>query len=155
MCGWSKGAGKGHSHVTALAECHRRYGAQAKTQVVIGTVVSVQVVPPSTGQRASTHITADYELGGGTIKRCQLNSRGVKVAEETTTTIEGDEPMTELGTENVLGVNETFEAPTPPHQMLDPLGAHFGGSDEETEDMDGEFIDLTSRDDAMVESNVG
>jgi hypothetical protein len=55
-------------HVTALAECHRRYGANAKTKFVNGTVVSVDAAASSGGRRAATLITADYKLGDGTIK---------------------------------------------------------------------------------------
>ncbi len=52
-------------HVTALAECHRRYGAaNAKTKFVDGTVVvSVDAAASSRGRRAATLITAEYELG--------------------------------------------------------------------------------------------
>ena len=73
-------------HVTALAEeCHRQYGANA-------TVVSVDAAASSGGRRAATLVTADYELGGGTIKRCQLNSRGIMMADAESTTGMSKEP---------------------------------------------------------------
>ena len=115
-------------HITALAECHRRYGAHAKTpKFVNGTVVSVDAAPSSNGKRAATLITADYELGGGTIKRCQLNSRGVKLAEAESTRDETNKPVTELGTGNVEPTNEAIEVGAPSNagvstqQMLDTL----------------------------------
>jgi hypothetical protein len=46
-------------HVTAIAECHRRYGTNAKTKFVNGTVVLVDSAPSSTQKRAVTLITAD------------------------------------------------------------------------------------------------
>ena len=77
-------------HVTALSECNRRYGANAKTKFVNGTVVSVDASTSSGGRRAATLLTVDYELGGGTIKRCQLNSRGIKMADAESTTGESN-----------------------------------------------------------------
>jgi hypothetical protein len=98
------------SHVTSLAECHRQYGANAKNKLVQGTVVSVDAIQAGNGKRAATYITAEYELGGGTIKRMQLNSRGVKLAEGATTTSVSAQLRTGLGTEDVGGLfDETME----------------------------------------------
>jgi hypothetical protein len=72
-------------HVTALCECHRRYGSNAKTKQLYGTVVSVDSIQPASNKRAVTLIAADYELGGGTVKRQQLNLRLVKLAEDNQT----------------------------------------------------------------------
>ena len=55
-------------HVTALAECHRRYGSNAKMKQLYGTAVSVDSIQPASNKRAATLITANYELGGGTVK---------------------------------------------------------------------------------------
>ena len=120
-------------HVTALAECHRRYGANAKTKFVNGTVVSVDAAASSGGRKAATLITADYELGDGTIKRCQLNSRGIKMADAESTTGESNEPVTALVNENVEHVNETIDVGAPSaagmttQEMLDAIQS----SDEE------------------------
>jgi hypothetical protein len=81
---------------------------------VKGTVVSVEAVSAGNGKRAATYIMANYELGGGTIKRLQLNSRGVQLAEDETTASESAEPMTELGAEDVgAHFHDTIEFGTP------------------------------------------
>ena len=67
-------------HVTNLAECSRRYGANKGTKMVQGTVVEVEDIVKPASRRRSTFITADYDLGGGTIKRRKLNIRSVKAA---------------------------------------------------------------------------
>ena len=65
-------------HVTNLAECTRRYGANNKEKIIRGTVMDVvNTVNPSTN-RAATSVIADYDLGGGTVKRKSLNIRSVK-----------------------------------------------------------------------------
>lgn len=60
-------------HVTNLAECARKYGANSKTFVVQGHVVDV-VTDINPGQKVrTTKITADYDLGLGEIKQATLN----------------------------------------------------------------------------------
>ena len=88
-------------------------GANTKTMFVNGTVVSVDVTALSGGRRAATPLTVDYELGGGTIKRCQLNSRGIKMAFAESTTGESNEPVTALVNEIVEHVNETINIGAP------------------------------------------
>ncbi len=68
------------NHATALSECQWQYGSNAKMKLPYGTVVSVDSVQ-SANKRATTLITADYEFGGGTIKRQLLNLRAEKLAE--------------------------------------------------------------------------
>ena len=63
--------------VTKLAECSRRYGSNAKTKRVNGTVVLVELVSHPGKARKSCFITADYELGGDVSKRAELNIRSV------------------------------------------------------------------------------
>ena len=122
-------------HVTALAECHRRYGVNAKTKFVNGTVVSVDASTSSSGRRAATLLTVDYELGGGTIKRCQLNSRGIKMIDTESTAGESNEPVTALVNEVVEHVNETINVGAPSvagmttQELLDTIES----SDEEPE----------------------
>jgi hypothetical protein len=60
-------------HVTSEAECSRRYGANKKTKIVPGVVVSVKNVQNPENGRTITSVTADFDLGGGTMKRETLN----------------------------------------------------------------------------------
>ena len=63
-------------HVTSFAECRRRFGANAKTVSLQGTVMQVTNVPTSTG-RSSSFVQASYELGDGVFKTAKLNIRSV------------------------------------------------------------------------------
>jgi hypothetical protein len=85
-------------HVTAAAECHQRYGTDAKTKFLNGTVVVVDSAPSSTKKQAVTLITADFELGGGTTKRHWLNSRSVKAGEAPLMIVVQPEPVIETVT---------------------------------------------------------
>ena len=73
-------------HVTALIECHRRYGSNAKTKLVNGQ------------KQMGTLITAIYSLGGQCRKVATLNSRSVKAGHVAAIPNEGNEPGTELVT---------------------------------------------------------
>ena len=70
-------------HVTNLSECSRRYGSRAKTKEVAGTVVAINIVPTrnQNNSRTTCMVTADFDLGGGTMKRQELNIRSVKAGE--------------------------------------------------------------------------
>lgn len=70
-------------HVMNLLECSRRYGSRAKTKEVVGTVVAINYVPTcnQNNSRTTCMVTADFDLGGGTIKRQELNIRSVKAGE--------------------------------------------------------------------------
>ena len=92
-----------HAKAPAAAECHRRYGTNAKTKFVNGTVVLVESAPSSTQKRAVTLITAKYNLGGGTIKRHQLNSRSVKAGEAPLSIVALPEPVTESINQTIVG----------------------------------------------------
>ncbi len=65
-------------HVTNNAECSRRYGAGKTNKRVEGTVVEAKEVQKAGNSRMSWFITADYDLGGGDMKRAVLNIRSVK-----------------------------------------------------------------------------
>jgi Transposase IS4 len=65
-------------HVTSLAECARRYGAQKSTKFVEGVVVDVENIRNLETSRTKTMITADYSLGGGVVKRVKLNIRSIR-----------------------------------------------------------------------------
>ena len=67
-------------HVSNLAECSRRYGANKSTKMLLGTVVEVSNVANPTTHRVSTFVTADFHLRGGAMKQTKLNIRSVKPA---------------------------------------------------------------------------
>jgi Transposase IS4 len=75
-------------HVTSLAECARRYGAQKSTKYVEGVIVDIIKSRNSSCSRTKTMITADFSLGGGTVKRATLNVRSIR---SVTATEEGAE----------------------------------------------------------------
>ena len=60
-------------HVTSLAECTRRYGANKASKMLKGVVVDT-----TTTTISSATVTADYNLGGGVIKRATINVRSLK-----------------------------------------------------------------------------
>jgi hypothetical protein len=66
-------------HVVHLSECARRHGALRTTKVVVGTVVEVNNTRKAPNNRVSTFITADFDIGGGSVKRSTLNIRSVKL----------------------------------------------------------------------------
>jgi hypothetical protein len=68
-------------HVTNNAECSRRYGAGKTTKLLQGTVVEAKEVQKAGNSRMSWFITADYDCGGGDMKRAELNIRSVKSGE--------------------------------------------------------------------------
>ena len=63
-------------HVTALAECARRFGSRSKSKVIAGTVIECSVKKTATN-RSSAYVKAVYNLGGGTLKTVELNVRSV------------------------------------------------------------------------------
>ena len=69
-------------HITNLAECARRYGANKKTKVVYGTVVEhISQKNNPTSNRITNIIVGDYDFGDGVIKRASLNIRSVKLCD--------------------------------------------------------------------------
>jgi hypothetical protein len=87
--------------VSNLAECTRRYGSNAKTKRVGGTVVSFELLSLPGKARKSCFITADYDLGGGVVKRCRLNIRSLSAGDITTST---ETTGTQLMTQNITAV---------------------------------------------------
>jgi hypothetical protein len=53
------------SHVIALPECNRRYGALAKRKVLDGIVQNVIIDKSNPTSRLQTYIEAQFELGNG------------------------------------------------------------------------------------------
>ena len=85
-----------------------------KAKFVKGTVVSDDVTTSRVGRGAATLLIIDYEIGVSTIKRCQLNSRGIKMAEAESTTGESNEPVTALlANEIAEHMNETISVGAP------------------------------------------
>jgi hypothetical protein len=71
------------SHVTAQAECSRRYGALQNSKTLTGTVTEVRV--DASGRRRSTFVTASNNLGGLDYKSKELNVRSVHAGEAPST----------------------------------------------------------------------
>ncbi len=113
-------------HITAQAACHRRYGANTETMFISGTVISVGAAPSSSNRRTMNLVTADYKLAGGTIKRRQLNSRGVKLAEAESVRDETNELVTTLGITNVKPINEATEVGAPSIARVSTQEMHVG-----------------------------
>ena len=72
-------------HVTALAECTRRYGALAKTKMVPGIVFEIVKEVNRCNGRSTSHVVADFYFGGAVIKRCKLTTRKVLSSERSDT----------------------------------------------------------------------
>ena len=115
-------------HVTSLAECLRRYRANNKIRIIIGTILEVEIGPKLTalGRRRTFFVTRFY-LGGGDMKvvtiiiqsdkfhtpeppRTSTGGDGGESAAASTTTTNGDTTVTDPVSVQV------FEAPAP-----DPL----------------------------------
>ena len=115
-------------HVTSLAECSRRYGANKKTRIIVGTVLEVEIGLKATALgRCRTFVVTRFDLVRGAMKMAKIKIWSVNihtpeppfpstdgdggdraVANITTTT--GDTTVT-----NPVSV-QVFEAPAP-----DPL----------------------------------
>ena len=59
-------------HVTALAECARRYGSRSKSKEVAGTVFEY-IGKKTKTNRSNIYVKGAYALGGGTLKTVELN----------------------------------------------------------------------------------
>jgi hypothetical protein len=68
-------------HVTKNAECSQRYGAGKTTKLLQGTVVEAKEVQKVGNSQMSWFIMADYNCGGGDMKRAELNIWSVKSGE--------------------------------------------------------------------------
>lgn len=64
-------------HVTAMAECARRYGALKASKMLNGSVMSVENIRNATTNRTTTLVTAIYDLGGGAMKCSKINIRSI------------------------------------------------------------------------------
>ena len=67
-------------HVTSLAECSRRYGANKKTRILVGTVLEVEIGTKADALgRRRNFVVARFDLGGGDMKGATINIRSVKI----------------------------------------------------------------------------
>ena len=67
-------------HITSLAECSRRYGANKKTRILVGTVLEVEIGPKATALgRRRTFFVAIFDLGGGAMKVATINIQSFKI----------------------------------------------------------------------------
>ncbi|KAI2512849.1 hypothetical protein MHU86_1638 [Fragilaria crotonensis] len=101
-------------HVTSQTECRRRFGSNAKTEFLNGVVYRVEMIPSSGKKHAVTLITANYYLGGNTIKTTILNSRPAKASHITRVPSKGNGLGTERVNQNSVSVaatNPTSAAP--------------------------------------------
>ena len=112
-------------HFTSLVKFSRRYGANKKTIILVGTVLEVEIGPKATALgRHRTFVVARFDLGGGSIKVAIINICSVKLhtlepprpstggnggerAAAAATTTNGDKTV--IGSVSV----RVFEAPAP------------------------------------------
>ena len=67
-------------HFTSLDECSRRYGANKKTIILVGTVLEAEIRLKATALgRRTTLVVARFDLGGGAMKVATINIRSVKL----------------------------------------------------------------------------
>ena len=107
-------------HVTNLAECKRRYGANAKKKEVVGIITEVIATKTRTNRNA-THIAATYYMGETTTKRKTLNIRSVRAATDVETQQVVDHENSENENEDVV-VNPTDSPPPSPPPLSPPTG---------------------------------
>ena len=67
-------------HVTSLAKCSRRYEADKKTRILVGSVLEVGIGPKATAfGRRRTFVVAIFDRGGRAMKVATINIRSVKL----------------------------------------------------------------------------
>ncbi|EEC46907.1 predicted protein [Phaeodactylum tricornutum CCAP 1055/1] len=76
------------------------YGALKTTKVIVGTVVEVTTTRKPQTNRTSTFVTADFDLGGGAVKRSTLNIRSVKAFVPDLTTSPNDADIAAVAAPN-------------------------------------------------------
>ena len=61
-------------HATSLDKCSRRYGANKKIIIIVGTVLEVEIGPKETALgRCRTFFITRFDLGGGAMKVATIN----------------------------------------------------------------------------------
>ena len=67
-------------HVTSLAKCSRRYGANKRTRILVGTVLEVEIGPKAIALgRRRNFVVARFDLVGGAMKVATTNICSVKL----------------------------------------------------------------------------
>ena len=67
-------------HVTSLAECVRRYGANKKTRILVGTILEMKIGTKATALgRRMTFVVAISNLGRGAMNVATINIWSVKL----------------------------------------------------------------------------
>ena len=67
-------------HINSLVECLRRYGANKKTIILVGTVLEVEIRLKVTALgMLRTFVVARFDLGGVSMKVVTINIRSVKL----------------------------------------------------------------------------
>ena len=67
-------------HVTSLAKFLRRYKANKKTKIIVGTSLEVEIWPNATALgRRRTFLVAKSDLVGGDMKVATINTRSVNI----------------------------------------------------------------------------
>lgn len=74
-------------HVTSNAECSRPYGSAKSSKTLEGIVVDVVTERNEKTHRSTMKVTADYDFGGGTVKRATINIQSL-VAKEREESVE-------------------------------------------------------------------
>ena len=67
-------------HVTSLSDFPRRYGANKKTIILVGTVLEVEIGPKAASlDRRRDFVVTRFDLGRGYMKVATINIRSVKL----------------------------------------------------------------------------
>jgi hypothetical protein len=117
--------------ITCLAECARWYGVNKQTKTLEGVVVDVIIERSGPGKKGATKIVADYDLGGGVIKRASINICSIKAKEVQNVVVEAPEQNVQDAVGGIQAPEEQCEpkqlnAPDPvdtvPHMAVtDPV----------------------------------
>ena len=64
----------------SLADCSRRYRANKRTRIIVGTVLEVEIgLKATTSGRRRTFVISKFDLGGGYMKVATIKIRSVKL----------------------------------------------------------------------------
>ena len=132
-------------HVSSEAECKRRFGRNWKSKEVFGSVVELKSTRNPISGHARTLVVGDFDIGGGTISRKEINIRSVR-----NVTLEGDRatvgvtaPVQVPDQQAALPTNGGTTTTTTPDAAAPNSGGTIAnsGATTSTEDTDG--LDVT------------
>jgi hypothetical protein len=89
------------THVIALTECYRRYGAHAKTKVLDGGVQNVIIDKSNPTSRVQTYIEAEFDLGNGRSKVIKVHLRYVQLKDKESSVLPPTEAQVVQPTEHL------------------------------------------------------